>query len=214
MHCAWLRAMCCVGALSACSEQPAKLSKEEIELLDAVTFALTGIEDNTKEKYGLTPWIREVVGRNIEFGLISKNGIGTSDDETNKIIRKSSYVRYVQRISSPEPCVFRREDLTQFSKGDSQEDFAAYSMRNDLDPSTFNLANAYRFELEFDFGQGNISLRGPAVVCWRWGSCENYWNKMFDAGYDWDRADHKPLSVLRRERAIALIKKTCPGKPY
>jgi hypothetical protein len=212
----WARfgVLCCVGVLAACSEQPPKLSKEEIELLDAVTFALTGIENNTKESYGLTPWIRQVAGRTVEFGLIGKNGIGTSDDETNKVIMNSSYVRYVQRVSSPEHCVFRREHLTEFSKGNSREDFTAYSMHDDLEPFTFNLANAYRFELEWFYGQATISMQGPGVVCWRWGSCENSWDQTLDVAIDRDRPDYKPLVVLRRERAIGLIKKTCPGKPY
>jgi hypothetical protein len=38
-------------------------------------FLFTGIEDNTKDETGLTPWRREITGRNIEFWKIGENGI-------------------------------------------------------------------------------------------------------------------------------------------
>jgi hypothetical protein len=82
MRCRLTAILFCVGALTACSdrsEQATKLSKEEAELLDAVMFALTGIEDNLTEKDKSEPWKRQVIGRTIEFAQIGKNGIGTSD---------------------------------------------------------------------------------------------------------------------------------------
>src|ERR1700722_207936 len=124
MHRTWIGLLCSVGVLAACSD---KLPKEEADLLDAMMFVWTGIEDNTKENYGLGPWRRKVTGRSIEFSILRRNGIGTSDEETNKIIRKSSYVLDVRKISLTAPCAFKMEDETRFSKGDSQEDFSAYS---------------------------------------------------------------------------------------
>jgi hypothetical protein len=53
--------------LAACSGSPSNLSKDEEQVLDATMFLFTGIEDNTKDDVGLTPWRREVKGRSIEF---------------------------------------------------------------------------------------------------------------------------------------------------
>jgi hypothetical protein len=85
----------------------AKLSKEEEQVLDAMMFLFSGIEDNTKDDTGLTPWRREVKGRSIEFSKLGKNGISTSDEEYNRKIWQSTYVRYLRRISLKEPCAFR-----------------------------------------------------------------------------------------------------------
>jgi hypothetical protein len=46
--------------LAACSNSASNLSKEEEQVLDAMMFLFTGIEDNTKDDVGLTPWRREV----------------------------------------------------------------------------------------------------------------------------------------------------------
>ena len=105
-----------------------------------------------------------------------------------------------------------RDSSIEFLKGDSQIDFSAHTLPNRLTAYTLNLAEAYSFELSFEGGAVDITAQGPSVACSAWGSCENYWNRGFYTGEDEDRADRKPVGVLRLERAIALIKKVCPGK--
>src|SRR5437870_3212184 len=78
---------------SATKDSVAKLSKEEEQVLDAMMFLFSGIEDNTKDDTGLTPWRREVKGRSIEFSKLGKNGFGFSDEEENRKTRQSTYVR-------------------------------------------------------------------------------------------------------------------------
>ena len=213
---AWIGVLCYVVALTACTE---KLSKEEAELLDAMMFVWTGIEDNTRDR-GSTPWRREVKGRSIEFSRVvclwveGCARIGFSDQETNRIVRKSSYLRYVRRISLSGPCTFKIEEEDKFSKGDSQQDFSGYAMHDSS--YTYNLANAVKFEVRSELGglAHDVYVQGPAVVCGQMNACENEDYKMFDAPMDFDRPDRKSLPVLRRERAIELIKKWCPGKAF
>ena len=199
-------------ALTACFNEPPKLTKDEAQLLDAMMFVLEGKEDNTKDDYGLTPWRREVIGTVVELSKLGKNGIGTSDAAEQAKIKDSAYIRYVETISSPEQCVFRRESSIEFSKGKSETDFSAHTMQHET--QVFSLANAHTFELLFDHGISNIHLEGPAVMCSGWGYCSNSFDKQFITAMDWDRDDRKSQEVLRRERAIELIKKSCPGKPY
>ena len=94
MRCTWIKVLCCVGALTACSD---KLSKEEADMLDAVIFALDGVEDNAREKHRLVPWKREITGRTIEFETLGRNSYGFSDDETNAKTKNSSFVRYIEK---------------------------------------------------------------------------------------------------------------------
>jgi hypothetical protein len=177
-------------------------------------YFFTGIEDNTNEGVGLTPWRRSAKARVVEYWKIGKNGIGSSDDETNKKIRGSAYVRYVYRLSNPEPCVFRFEDVTEFSKGDSQTDFSVHSSTNILNSHTFNFANAHKFEFVDDAWAHVIVLEGPRAVCSdETGYCENKWTSEF-SGMPYTRFDVDKGSVVRRGRAIALIKKACPGKDF
>jgi hypothetical protein len=113
-------------ALAGCYESAPTLSQDEEKLFDAVMYLFTGIEDNTVDGDS-TLWRRTVKGRTVEYAHIGRNGIGFSDDALNKKTRDSLYVRYLFRLSSPERCAFRFEDVDQFSKGDSQEDFSVYS---------------------------------------------------------------------------------------
>jgi hypothetical protein len=69
---------CCAGTLSACVNQ---LSKTEVELLDAVMFALYGIEDKTTDHDKMPPWRRQAIGWKIEFSRITENHIGSSSEE-------------------------------------------------------------------------------------------------------------------------------------
>ena len=209
MLCRWIGLLCCIGALTGCTE---KLSKEGTDLLEAIIFVSDDIEDHAKDGSWPEPWTRQVLGRTIEYSRRGRNDLGLFNDDENRKIRDSSFIRYVERISSPEPCVFLRDSSIEFSKGDSQTDFSAYTMPNRLTAYTLNLAEAYSFELSFESGAVDVTVQGPSVACSGWGFCENYWNRGFYAGEDEDRVDRKPVGVFGLERAIALIKKACPGK--
>jgi hypothetical protein len=165
-----------------------------------------------KEDTWPEPWTRQVVGRTVEYSRRGRNEGAVSNEDDNKKLRDSSFVRFVEKISSPEPCVFVRDSSIDFSKGDSQIDFSAYTMPSRLTPCALNLAEAYSFELSFESGPVDITAQGPGVACSAWGFCENYWNRGFYTGEAEDRADRKPVGVLRLERAITLIKKACRGK--
>jgi hypothetical protein len=138
-------------------------------------------------------------------------------------IRQSKYVRDLNRISLDGPCLFHFLEITEFSKGESREDFnGAYS-----DTGTthiINLANALHFELDLEtVPPALIELAGPRVVCTEFPHvgrgentgqdyCENAWNSMFE-GMDHWRFYGRTEQNTRRQKAMALIKKTCPGKP-
>jgi hypothetical protein len=200
---------------SATKDSVAKLSNEEEQVLDAMMFLFSGIEDNTKDDSGLTPWRREVKGRGIEFSKLGKNGISTSDEEYNRKIWQSTYVRYLMRISLKEPCVFHFEDITEFSKGDSTEDFSWDSSKSS-NSRIFNLANAHVFNLNMEdakFVEAVIEMAGPRVECTEDDYCENAWNSMYDSMH-LGRFRGGDFENNRRLRAMELIKKMCPGKPY
>ncbi len=206
-----------VAMLTACSDAPApKLSKEEEQVLDAMMFLFSGLEDNTKDDYGLTPWKREAKGRNVEFTKIGENGISSSDEEENRKLRQSKYIRYLRRITIEEPCVFHFEEINEFSKGDSTEDFSFHSFKNSLNTHIFNLGNAHKFVLNFEHEYSSrpvIEIEGPRVVCEEYGYCENEWDSSI-SGMSGSRFQGTEAENSRRLRALEFIKKMCPGKPY
>jgi hypothetical protein len=210
MRRAWIGVLICIGALVACSDQTPKLSNEEVELLDAVIFALDGVEDNSIEKFRLVPWKRLVVGRTIEFSTLGNSSIYSSDDDFNAKTRSSKFIRYTKKITSPEKCVFRTESLMEWSKGDSTEEFTAYREDKTV---TINLMNAYNVEMEYEYPTAAVFMQGPSVACTERLWCENWLRKSIDAESNWNSRE-KPHSIRRREGAIAFIKKACPGKPY
>jgi hypothetical protein len=178
-------------------------------------YAFTGIEDNLKDSYGLTPWQRTTKPKVFEFWMIGKNGIFSSDAEENKRLRQSKYVRYVYRLGNPEQCVFRFEDTTQFSKGDSEEEFNPQSSTNVLNSHTFNFGAAHKFEFVDERWRHFIVLEGPRVMCSEEGGyCENRWTSEISgmAHRRFDRGGKE--AALRRGRAVEVIKKACPGRPY
>jgi hypothetical protein len=207
-----LIALVCTLALVGCFESTPKLSKDEEHLLDAVTYFFTGLEDNFTDGVGRSPWQREVKGRGIEFSRVSRNGIGSSSEEFNRKTRPSKYVRYLRRISLVEPCAFQFEEITDFSKGDSQQDFSAYSMKSGTNV-IFNLANAYHFNFNTEDLTPAIELAGPRVVCDAPDSCQNSWNS-FMSGVGLGTLKGSNDENKRRLGAFILIKKSCPGKPY
>jgi hypothetical protein len=210
--------------LVACSDATKKLTKDEEQLLDAMMFLFSGIEDNSKDSENAAPWRREVKGHSIEFSSIGENHIYSSDPEDNRKMRQSKYVRYLNRISLDGPCLFHFLEITEFSKGDSQEDFnGAYSEAGTT--HIFNLANAHHFELDLEtVPPALIELAGPRVACTAFPQvgrgertegdyCENAWNSMFE-GMDHWRFYGRTEQNTRRQKAMALIKKACPCKPY
>jgi hypothetical protein len=98
----------------------------------------------------------------------------------------------------------------EFSKGNSQEEFTAYTSAKTV---TINLANAYNFEMEYEYPSASVFMQGPSVACTEGLWCENWWRNHIYAEDDWNPRE-KPHSIRRRQGAIALIKKACPGKPY
>jgi hypothetical protein len=208
-------AACSDSASNSSTSDPAsKLSKEEELVLDAMMFLFTGIEDNTEDKWGLTPWRREVKGRSIEFSELAKNGIFWDNEEQNRKMRQSTYMRYLRRITLKEPCVFHFEAIEEFSKGDSRKDFTSYSTTEYGGTHTFNLGNAHHFNLDVDTGWGAaIAMAGPRVECDQLGYCENAWNSGISGMHD-GRFKGEDAENDRRLRAMELIKKACPGKPY
>lgn len=214
---AWIGMLCVAAMLAACNDSASKLSKEEEQVLDAMMFLFSDIEDNTAGT-----WRREVKGRSIEFSMIGENGIGTSNYETNRKIRQSKYVRYTKRISLKEACVFDFYKTTEFSRGDSKEDFSWHEFKGIT--QTLNLANAHVFKLNLEDARliaAVIELAGPRVVCESNGEtddCENAWNSDPFSGKVADMAEGRfhggDAENYRRLRAMELIKKACPGKPY
>jgi hypothetical protein len=128
----------------------------------------------------------------------------------NDKLRGSAYILHTQKISSPENCVFRKEGREEFSRGDSKTDFGVHDMG--VGVLILNLNNAYKFDLDWRPSQAYSILRGPAVICNGTGQCGNDWEHVTypDDYY----SSEKPPSFVRREKALALIKKACPGKPY
>ena len=211
----------CCAVLAACfkSSTP-KMSKEDELLFDAVMYAFTGIEDNAKELYALTSWKKEPAANGFRFTMIGKNGISSSDDEFNKKIRQSKYLQYVYQFTSKERCVFRFEDFYEFSKGDSETEFARIEGdgNNILNSATFNFGNAHKFEFtDNGWGRSIIVLEGPKIMCQEemGDYCKNSWNNEI-SGMAYDRLEEHSdkEAVRRRGRAIAFIQKACPGKAF
>lgn len=194
-------------ALCGCSEE---LSKEEGELVDAFVFALDGFEENTLEKNTLQPWKRTVTGRTVEFATVRNNSIFFSSDELNAKTRPSKFIRLSETITPLERCIFKKVSKQDWSKGASNTEFGAYTTTGDL---TFNLNKAYRFEIVIEGPSADAHIEGPAVICGTDGACGNEWSKQIFPEDYWSYDVRSP-SVLRRDKAVELIKKACPGKPY
>lgn len=201
-------------ALSGCFEAQPKLSIDDEKVLEAVMYLFTGLEDNLNETDGKSmPWQRAVNGRNLEYWKVSTNRIFSSDDEENKRMRNSSYVRHVFRLNSSAQCTFNFADINEFSKGESREDFSALSSTNMLNTQTFNLANAHTFVFEDDgYGTPYIRIVGPRAVCYGPNACENAWNSVF-SGLSIGRFRNDE-NFERRQKAYASVKKVCPGKEF
>ncbi len=78
---------------------------------------------------------------------------------------------------------------------------------------TFRLANAHTFAFDDD-GYGTLYLRivGPRAMCYGPDYCENAWNSVF-SGLSLGRFSGNE-HIERRQKALALIKKACPGKEF
>jgi hypothetical protein len=226
-----LACFACCMTLAGCFDSSPKLSNEDEQLFDAVMYAFTGIEDNTRDieqnpdPYGLTAWKKEPTANGFRFTMIGRNGIVSSNAEFNKKIRQSKYVKYVYRLTSKERCVFRFENFDEFSKGDSQTEFIRVDESVSLGGSgTFNLGSAHKFELVETETIGRLRrfvvLEGPKVMCQEeFGEyCKNKWiDESFggaDRRFDSDDGEVDRKAFRRRGRAVELIKKACPGKAF
>jgi hypothetical protein len=205
------RALILLAVLVGSAGCKQELKPEQVQLLDAMMYAVTGVEENSAEKYGLTPWLRQVTDSGIELSLIAKNGIGWSDEKMNAIRRKSVFIRYVKKMSSPKPCTFRLEDSIEFSVADSKSDFSAYRMETGSESYIFDLNKAYKFVVE---DSGRVVIEGPAAVCWIDDGCEDSFQTYYFDTSDDDDPDKPSLQLTRRSAAVAFIKKACPGKPF
>jgi hypothetical protein len=199
----------CAAVLGGCFElQP---TKEQAQLMDAMIFAVYDVEENTTDKFTLIPWKRDVRGEEIELHTVRNNSIFWSDEETNRKTRPSKYIRYSYHISTPEKCVFRIRRVDEWSQGASETEFTAYTSAEDI---VLDLNKAYRFEIDLRGPDASVHFEGPAVMCRRdvsW--CQNSWShQIFPVDY-YSYGVRSP-SVQRRDKAIELLKKACPGKPY
>jgi hypothetical protein len=203
--------------VAACSEQPRQqLAPEELELSEALMFVLENVESNGITKYRFAPWKRVVTGRDIEYVSMGNNSIHSSDEDWNARTRNSKFIRYTEKISPLDKCVFRKGSTMEWSKGDSKEDFTALvEGKWFTDPTrfeTFYLMNAYRFDVIWEYPRADVIIEGPGVVCEK-DDCSNGWGRYNDPD-DVVSSSETPVSVARRQKALELIEKACPGKPY
>jgi hypothetical protein len=122
-------------------------------------YAFTGIEDNTKEEMS---WQRRANANVVEYWRTGKRTLYFFNDETSRRTRDSKYMRYTYRLTNPEQCVFSFQHKTEFSKGESLDDFSAYSF---IDTDKFNFANSHKFEFIDEGWRNYILLEGPRVFC-------------------------------------------------
>jgi hypothetical protein len=73
--------------------------------------------------------------------------------------------------------------------------------------------NAYRFEVTWEYPRAEVIIEGPGVVCTENSECDNSWGK-YNNPDDVVSSSGTPVSVARRQKALELIKRACPGKPY
>jgi len=208
----------------ACDEaKPPQISDSDAAMLDAMAFIVWGIEEGKTMKGTIVPEQRTINQSQIEYMDVANNP--NLDPILADVIRGiaqesktrgSKFVKYVVRVSSPEPCLFRMDELESFSKGGSSNDFSSGLTRHlvwDLD-----LNKTSRFEVEVKditetFSSADIIIEGRGVEC-REGKCQD--KDTFSIGeYDSEKpASEQRDLISRRERAIAFVQKTCPGKPY
>jgi hypothetical protein len=201
--------LCCVFSVVACGRNT--ISKEDEQLLDAFVFAAYNVEEGQIENYRLWSWRREIVGDKIVFTNLGKHSYGFSDDETNKLTANSKFVRYQYIVSMLKKCLVRSEAHAEFSNGDSQTEFAVYEMGEGI--GLFDLSKAYFLKIEFSGPSADFTIKGPGVVCTPSGQCMNEWSKQIFPEDYWSY-DKRPPSVLRRDKAVELLRKACPGNPY
>lgn len=179
--------------------------------VDALVFALEGFEENTLPKHYLEPWRRTATGRTVRFTTIRNNSIFWSDDELNSKTRSSKFIRETEIVTPLEKCVFRKETTQEWSKGASKTEYAAYTSSSS---AILDLNKAYRFEIVLEGPSADAHIVGPAVVCNAdRSSCGNEWTKQIFPD-DYFSYDVRSPSVLRRDKAIELLRRSCPGKPY
>jgi hypothetical protein len=164
----------------------AELPADKVELFAAVAFVTWGMEE------GNNKFSAQHVDRKV------------SSDTVEYIVPPSQIDGMSLYIKSPRDCVF--EITTSAPKGQPR------GMSQTVD---FNKATS--FELEFmnrqDLSFPMVYVEGPQVFCER-EKCEDEKGFMvLEFRGDMDIDVRKALA-LRKRRAIDLIKKSCPGKPF
>ena len=155
-------------------------------------FAVYGVEGTSRAQANEYTWRKSVTADVVEFRIREFNE------------RTETTTEKIERIRQEEPCVFRREHASEVEKLGSR---APVSSR--LKFEIINLREASRFEVDYHL----IVLEGPSVYCpsgYGYG-CQNSWNQMIGKLEKGDWTEH---DIARRKKAITLIKRTCPGKPY
>src|SRR5262245_37288535 len=119
--------------LAGCKD--ALSQQADIEVLEAVMFAIYGVEGTSLTQANDSTWKKRVTADAIEFQRSDFN------ETTETVVRRNESIRQVDR------CVFRREYRTDVEKLDSPKLISRISKSE-----TINLREASRFEAKFDGG--------------------------------------------------------------
>jgi hypothetical protein len=166
-----------------------------LELLEAVMFAIYGVEGTSRTRAVEGTWTKGVMADRVEFQKVE------FDEDASKVLRRN------ERILEEDRCVFRRESRTDIENLEPPR-----SVRGHSKFEVINLHEASRFDAKVDRLVPLVILEGPSVYCPSDGQCQNSWNQMVgDVNADRSESQHE---IARRRKAIALIKRSCPGKPY
>jgi hypothetical protein len=176
------------GGTSALSQQP------NLELLEAVMFAVYGVEGTSQPHANDGTWRKRVLADALEFE------ISEFDEDRGTVARRN------ERIRQEDRCVFRRE----YRKDVETLDDPPKPVSRISNFETLNLREASQFEFKDQRGVPMIIFEGPSVHCG--GGCRNSWNQMV-GDLPPDRSWLK-REIVRRKKAIEFIKQFCPGKPY
>jgi len=86
-------------------------------VVDAMIFAIDGIEDVTQQKHTLRPWKRTVTRMTVELTTQGNNSIFFGNDETNAKTRPSRFIRCSETISLK--CLVKKRSRMEWSRGES-----------------------------------------------------------------------------------------------
>src|SRR5829696_1590827 len=158
-----LGAVILAAFLGSCSQE---LTQSDADLLDAVAFVTTSIQDGKELVGGIVK--RRVSDKTVVYEEDAPNGDFGSKDASKKDIRGSKFAKFELAFSLPEKCVASAVERIAYSKGDSQE-FGSFQ-QNSVTKYDFN--NAHRFEVTHrvihggnSILQSTVHLEGKNVEC-------------------------------------------------